>query len=117
MAQRNLRKQNAPDPLFNFSQRESASHQITVSDPSTTGQTHINYRTTGLYIPPPQPNNVEDMEVDSYLSDMTPFSDSGDEGDEDVDEVLGIKVVNKKLHAKRYINSVCSCNLSLLYVV
>lgn len=105
MAQRNSRNRIVAEPLFNYSQRRTASHQITASDPSTTGQTHLNYRTTGVHDPIPRPNEPEDMEIDAELPELEPMSDSDDE-DDGVDEVPGIRV--KKPRAKRYINTVCS---------
>jgi hypothetical protein len=108
MANRHSRNRIAPDPLFNYSQRQTASHQITSSE-STTGQTHINYRTTGLHAPIPLPEEPDAMMVDdSELPGLLEVGGSDDEDeDEPVDEIPGLRVCVKKVPAKRYINSVC----------
>ena len=107
MAQRNTRNRIVSEPLFNYSQRRTAFHQISASDPSTTGQTHINYRMTHVHAPVPIQHlgEPEGMEVDV---EMLPLLDSSDDSDEDVDEMPGIRVTAKKPRAKRYINTVCS---------
>lgn len=117
MANRNTRNKLVPEPLFNYSQRPTASHQITASQTSAIGQTHVNYRTSGLNAPLPLPDEPEAMVLDDpempELMDRTESEDEDDE-DEAVDEMPQIRVVAKKLPAKRYINSVCCITYSLV---